>query len=155
MRPYKIIFISLIYFIVMNPLSVKAQVPPPYEIQKAITMEEARQFVDEYSTRFMKLELDPFMDLFSKRAVENRMLPYADIRRAYQKTIAGSRSIMYQLKIYTIQTSLQSALVRGRYEIVQAFKKGGETAFKGDIQWDLIRENGVLKIREVDYGRNR
>jgi len=155
MRPYKIIFISLIYFIVMNPLSVKAQVPPPYEIQKAITMEEARQFIDEYSARFMKLELDPFMDLFSKRAVENRMLPYADIRRAYQKTIAGSRSIMYQLKIYTIQTSLQSALVRGRYEIVQAFKKGGETAFKGDIQWDLIRENGVLKIREVDYGRDR
>jgi hypothetical protein len=155
MRPYKIIFISLIYFIVMNPLSVKAQVPPPYEIQKAITMEEARQFIDEYSARFMKLELDPFMDLFTKRAVENRMLPYADIRRAYQKTIAGSRSIMYQLKIYTIQTSLQSALVRGRYEIVQAFKKGGETAFKGDIQWDLIRENGVLKIREVDYGRDR
>ena len=155
MRPYKIIFISLIYFIVMNPLSVKAQVPPPYEIQKAITMEEARQFIDEYSARFMKLELDPFMDLFSKRAVENRMLPYADIRRAYQKTIAGSRSIMYQLKIYTIQTSLQSALVRGRYEIVQAFKKGGETAFRGDIQWDLIWENGVLKIREVDYGRDR
>ena len=155
MRPYKIIFISLIYFLVMNPLSVKAQVPPPYEIQKAITMEEARQFIDEYSARFMKLELDPFMDLFSKRAVENRMLPYADIRRAYQKTIAGSRSIMYQLKIYTIQTSLQSALVRGRYEIVQAFKRGGDTAFKGDIQWDLIRENGVLKIREVDYGRDR
>ena len=155
MKPYTIVFISLIYFIVMNPLSVKAQVPPPYEIQKAITMEEARQFIDEYSARFMKLELDPFMDLFSKRAVENRMLPYADIRRAYQKTIAGSRSIMYQLKIYTIQTSLQSALVRGRYEIVQAFKKGGETAFRGDIQWDLIRENGVLKIREVDYGRDR
>ena len=155
MKPYKIIFISLIYFLVMNPLSVKAQVPPPYEIQKAITMEEARQFIDEYSARFMKLELDPFMDLFSKRAVENRMLPYADIRRAYQKTIAGSRSIMYQLKIYTIQTSLQSALVRGRYEIVQTFNRGGETAFKGDIQWDLIRENGVLKIREVDYGRDR
>ena len=155
MKPYKIVFISLIYFLVMNPLSVKAQVPPLYEIQKAITMEEARQFVDEYSARFIKLELDPFMDLFSKRAVENRMLPYADIRRAYQKTIAGSRSIMYQLKIYTIQTSLQSALVRGRYEIVQAFKKGGETAFRGDIQWDLIWENGVLKIREVDYGRDR
>ena len=154
MRPYKIIFISLIYFMVMSPLSIKAQVPPPYEIQKAITMEEARQFVDEYSARFIKLELDPFMELFSMKAVENRMLPYADIRRAYQKTIAGSRSIMYQLKIYTIQTSLQSALVRGHYEIVQAFKKGREVAFKGDIQWDLIRENGVLKIREIDYGRD-
>jgi hypothetical protein len=155
MKPYKIIFISLVYLMVMNPSSVKAQVPPPYEIQKAITMEEARQFMDEYRARFMKLELDPFMDLFSKRAVENRMLPYADIRRDYRRTIAGSRSILYQLKIYTIQTFPENALVRGRYEIVQAFKKGGETAFKGDIQWDLIRENGVLKIRGVDYGRDR
>ena len=155
MRLYKIIFIFLIYFILMNPLSVKAQVPPSYEMQKAITMEEARQFINEYSARFMKLELDPFMGLFSKKAVENRMLPYADIRRAYQKTIAGSRSIMYNFKIYTIQTYLRSSLVRGHYEIVQAFKKGGETAFKGDIQWDLIRENGVLKIREINYGRNR
>ena len=155
MRLYKIIFIFLIYFILMNPLSVKAQVPPSYEMQKAITMEEARQFINEYGARFMKLELDPFMGLFSKKAVENRMLPYADIRRAYQKTIAGSRSIMYNFKIYTIQTYLRSALVRGHYEIVQAFKKGGETAFKGDIQWDLIRENGVLKIREINYGRNR
>jgi hypothetical protein len=155
MRPYKIIYIFLIYFILMNPLSVRAQVPPPYEIQKAITMEEARQFINEYSARFMKLELDPFMGLFSKKAVENRMLPYADIRRAYQKTIAGSRSIMYNFRIYTIQTYLQSALVRGHYEIVQTFKGRGGTAFKGDIQWDLIRENGVLRIREINYGRDR
>ncbi len=155
MRLHKIIFIFLIYFILVNPLSVKAQVPPSYEIQKAITMEEARQFINEYSARFMKLELDPFMGLFSKKAVENRMLPYADIQRAYKKTIAGSHSIMYSFKIYTIQTYLRSALVRGHYEIVQTFKGGGETAFKGEIQWDLIRENGVLRIREINYGRDR
>jgi len=155
MRLHKIIFIFLIYFILVNSLSVKAQVPPSYEIQKAITMEEARQFINEYSARFMKLELDPFMGLFSKKAVENRMLPYADIQRAYKKTIAGSHSIMYSFKIYTIQTYLRSALVRGHYEIVQTFKGGGETAFKGEIQWDLIRENGVLRIREINYGRDR
>jgi hypothetical protein len=103
----------------------------------------------------MKLELDPFMGLFSKKAVENRMLPYAEIRRAYQKTIVGSCSIMYRFKIYTVQTYLQSALVRGHYEIVQTFKKGGEATFQGDIQWDLIRENGALKIREITYGRDR
>jgi hypothetical protein len=155
MRLNKIIFIFLVYFMLMNPLSLNAQVPPSYEIQKAITTEEARQFIDEYVARFMKLELDPFMELFSKKAAENRMLPYADIRRAYQKTIAGSRSIMYNSKIYTIQTNLQNALVRGRYEIVQTFKKGGEATLKGDIQWDLIREEGVLKIKGVDYGRDR
>jgi len=155
MKLHKIILVIFVSFISIYPLCTGAQVPPPPEIPRAVTMEEARQFIDEYSTRFMKLELDPFMGLFSKKAVENRMLPYADIRRACQKTIAGSRSIMYNFRIYDIQTSLQNALVRGRYEMVQTFKIGGETAFKGDIQWDLIRENGVLKIREINYGRAR
>jgi hypothetical protein len=27
--------------------------------------------------------------------------------------------------------------------------------FQGNIQWDLVREDGSLKIREIDYGRNR
>lgn len=155
MKLYKIILVFFVSFISIYPLCTGAQVPPPPEIPNDVTMEEARQFIGEYTARFMKLDLDPFMELFSKKAVENRVLPYADIRRAYQKTIAGSRSIMYHFKIYTIQTSLQSALVRGRYEIVQTFRKGGEATLNGDIQWDLTREDGVLKIREVNYGRER
>lgn len=154
MRVDKIIFIFLISFILIYPFPVKAQVPPSREIQKAQAAEEARQFIREYTARFMKLELDPFMELFSKRAVENRMLPYADIREAYRKTIEGSRSIEYSLDIDSIQTYTQSANVTGRYKIVQGFKKGGKTVFGGDIQWDLIRENGSLKIREVNYGRS-
>ena len=153
MKLHKIIFVFFVSFISIYPLCAKAQVPPPFEIPKAVTLEEARQLIGEYTARFMKLDLDPFMELFSKKAVENRVLPYADIREAYRKTIAGSRSIMYNFRIYTIQTYLQSALVRGHYEIVQTFKGGGGTAFKGDIQWDLIRENGVLRIREINYGR--
>jgi hypothetical protein len=70
-----------------------------------------------------------------------------------QMTIAGSRSIAYTLDIYSIQTFPESAFVTGRYQIVQAFKKRGRTVLKGDIQWNLIRENGSLKIREIDYGR--
>jgi hypothetical protein len=116
-------------------------------------MEEARQFINEYVARFMKLDLDPFMELFSEKAVENRMLPYADIREAYRMTIAGSRSIVYTVDIYSIQTYLQSAFVTGRYQIIQGFKKRGKTTLKGDIQWNLIRENGSLKIREIDYGK--
>ncbi|MGZ6203064.1 MAG: hypothetical protein ACXWM6_16280 [Thermodesulfobacteriota bacterium] len=155
MRVHKIIFILLIYFVLMNPPSVRAQVPPSYGIQKAATMEEARQFINEYTARFMKLDLDPFMELFSKKAVENRMLPYADIREAYRKTIEGSRSIEYLLDIDSIQTYDRSALVTGRYKIIQGFKKGGKTVLSGRIKWDLIREDGSLKIREVDYGRSQ
>jgi hypothetical protein len=118
-------------------------------------MEEARQFIHEYTARFMKLDLDPFMELFSKKAVENRMLPYADIREAYRKTIEGSHSIAYNLDIDSIQTYARSVLVTGRYKIIQVFKKGGETVLSGDIRLDLIREDGSLKIREVNYGRRQ
>ena len=153
MKFHKIIFVFLVSFILICPLCAGAQVLPPPEIQKAVTMEEARQFINEYVARFMKLDLDPFMELFSEKAVENRMLPYADIREAYRMTIAGSRSIVYTVDIYSIQTYLQSAFVTGRYQIIQGFKKRGKTTLKGDIQWNLIRENGSLKIREIDYGK--
>ncbi len=155
MKLEKIIFIFFITLLSIYPFSTKAQVPPSQEIQKAQAAKEAHQFVQEYTARFMKLELDPFMELFSERAVENRMLPYADIREAYRKTIEGSHSIAYHLDIDSIQTYSHSAQVVGRYKIVQTFKKGGKTVFGGDIQWDLIRENGSLKIREVNYGRSR
>jgi len=155
MSLHKIILICLISFILILPFSGKAQVPPSREIQKAEIMEEARQFIQEYTARFMKLDLDPFMELFSKTAVENRMLPYADIREAYQKTIEGSRSIVYNLDIDSIQPYTRNVLVMGRYHITQAFKRGGKAVLSGDIQWDLIREDGSFKIREVNYGRRQ
>jgi len=155
MRLHKIIFIFFVSFILIHPFSVKAQVPPSREIRRAETMEEARQFIHEYTTRFMRLDLDPFMELFSKRAVENRMLPYDDIREAYRKTIEGSRSIVYSLDIDSIQMDARNVFVTGRYQITQAFRKGGKAVLKGDIQWDLIREDGSLKIREVNYGRSQ
>jgi hypothetical protein len=154
MRFQKIIFVFFVSLISICPLCAGAQVLPPPEIPKAVTMEDARQLINEYAARFMKLDLDPYMGLFSEKAVENRTLPYADIREAYRLTIAGSRSIVYTLDIYSIQTYTQSAFVTGRYKIIQAFKKGGTAVFKGDIQWDLIQENGSLKIRGVDYGRD-
>ena len=155
MKLPRIISIFFISFILMVPFSVRAQVPPSREMQRAEAMEEVRQFLREYTTRFMNLKLDPFMELFSKKAVENRMLPYPDIREAYRKTIEGSRSIVYNLRIDSIQTHPRSAFATGRYQIIQAFKMGGKAVFSGDIQWDLIRENGSLKIREVNYGRSR
>ena len=50
------------------------------------------------------------------------MLPYADIREAYQKTFANSNSIVYHLEIYSIQTYQKSAFVSGRYELIQSIK---------------------------------
>ena len=127
----------LLFLIITMPLSIGAQAPSLTESPPAVKVEEVRQFIDEYKGRFVKMEVDAFMALFSRDATENRMLPYADIQEAYRRTIAHSKSIIYNLKIYSI-------------------KKGGrERAFQGDIQWEIFRENGSLKIREINYGRDR
>ncbi len=155
MRLHKVIFVFFLSFISVYPLFAKAQVPQALEVSKVVTREEVRQFIDDYVTQFMKLDLDPFMGFFSKTGVENRMLPYEDIREAYRKTIVGSLSIVYNVEIYSIQTYTRSAYVTGRYEIIQNPKIGRKIVFGGSIQWYLVRENGSLKIREVNYGRNR
>ncbi|MBM4277983.1 MAG: nuclear transport factor 2 family protein [Deltaproteobacteria bacterium] len=148
MKTIPLIFVLFLIFTV-SP-STEAQIPSP-----SVTEEEVRQFMDQYRERFMKMDLDAYMALFLKDAVENRALPYADIREAYQRTIARSRSIVYQLKIHAVQTYARSAFVSGRYRIIQVFKKDGrEKVYKGNIQYDLVRENSSLKIREINYGRD-
>jgi hypothetical protein len=156
MRPKTIFLGLLISLISISPLSTEAQVPAPSEIPKAVTVEEVEQFIHQYKARFVKMDLDPFIELFSREAVENRMIPYSDIREAYRSTIAYNQSILYHLKIYSIQAYTQRAFVRGRYEITQTIRKGGKKrAFRGDIQWDIVHEDGSLKVREVNYGRDR
>jgi hypothetical protein len=103
----------------------------------------------------MKMDIDAYMDLFSKQAVENRMHPYADIRDAYENVVARTYSIDYKLDIDSVQTYTGGALVSGRYQIqvVQSGKKGAKKrVFHGDIQYGLVQENGSLKIKELNYG---
>jgi hypothetical protein len=150
-----IAFVTFLFLISIFPLSAKAQAPVSPEIPQAVTEEEVNRFFDEYTARYMRMDLDAFMDLFSQEAVENRMHPYADIREGYRKAFAKSNSIVYNLEIYSIQTYQESASVKGRYELIQSLK-GSKTkgVFQGDIQWGLIRENGSLKIKEINYGRD-
>jgi hypothetical protein len=152
----KTITIIFLFLVLLFPLSAKAQAPVPPKIDQPVTEEEVNRFFDEYKARFMKMDIDAFMELFSNEAVENRTVPYADIREAYQKTFANSKSIIYDLEIYSIQTYQKSAFIRGRYELIQSIKGSKKKKlFRGDIQWDLIRENGSLKIKEINYGKDR
>jgi hypothetical protein len=150
--------ISLIFLIALFlgwPPSLRAQVPPPFETPPVVTETEARRFIDEYVAQYIKMDIDAFMTFFSKRAIENRMLTYADIREIYRKTFENSESLQYDLEIYTMQTYKESTAVRGRYEVTQNFKRSPfKKVYKGNIQWELIREDGVLKIKEINYGRD-
>jgi len=151
-----IALVIFLFLISLFPISTRAQTPVSPEIPQAVTEEEVNRFFDEYTARYMSKDLDAFMNLFSQEAVENRMRPYADIREGYQKTFANSDSIVYNLEIYSIQTYQKSAFVRGRYELIQSFRGSKKKGiFEGDIQWELIREDGSLKIKEINYGRDR
>jgi len=139
----------------MCPLYLRAQVPPLFETPPVITEMEAREFLDEYVTQYMKMDINAFMAFFSNDAIENRMLKYADIREIYRGTFDNSDFLHYSLEIYSVQTYAQSTTVTGRYEVTQSIKgKTFKKVYIGNIQWDLIRENGSLKIRELNYGRD-
>jgi hypothetical protein len=141
--------------VLLYPLSAGAQVPPSFETPPAMTEVEARRFLDEYMTQYMKMDIDAFMVFFSKDAIENRMLTYPDIRETYRGTFENSDSLLYRLEIFSIQISKESAKVTGRYEVTQTLKGSSvNKVFKGNIQWNLISENGVLKITEINYGRD-
>ena len=146
----KTVWMFLFLMIAMS-LSIGAQASS----LAAVKDEEVRQFIDEYKDRFVKMEIDDFMALFLRDATENRMLPYTDIEEAYRRTVSISQSISYRVEIYSIQTYSQSAFLSGRYEIIQTFKGiWRKRAFRGDIQWVLVRKNGSLRIREINYGGN-
>ena len=152
MKTMTMIFMLLV---LLFPLSAKAQSPIPPTIGQPVTEEEVRRFMDEYKARMMRMDIDAFMDLFSKEAIENRMIFYDDIRQAYGKAFANSNAIEYRLEIYSVQADQESALVRGRYDLLQSIKgRRRNVAYQGDIQWNLIRENGSLKIKELNYGRD-
>lgn len=145
----------LLILVSFFPLSTGAQVSVPSATPQAVTEEEVHKFMNEYKACYMKMDLDAFMALFSKEAVENRMIPYADIRNAYGKTFANSNSIQYNLEIHNIQTYQKDAFVSGRYELIQFLReKNKKKVFRGNIQWTLVRENGALRIKEINYARD-
>lgn len=151
----KISFIFLIALFLGGSPSLWAQVPPPFETPPVIMETEARRFIDEYVDQYIKMDIDAFMILFSKGAIENRMLTYADIRELYRMTFDNSESLKYDLEVSTIQIYKDGAAVMGRYEVIQALKGSPyKKVYKGNIQWELIREDGVLKIKEINYGRD-
>ena len=105
MRQKKIVVIVLMVAISMFPAVLKAQTasaPAAPTIPEA----EVRDVVNKYIDRFKAMDIDLFMELFSKEAVENRMVPYSDIRKSYEKTFAMTNQFLYYLNFLVIQTRL-------------------------------------------------
>jgi hypothetical protein len=142
--------------VILTLLSITPLFAQVQHVPQAVTEEEVRVFLNEYTDVYMKMDLDRFINLFSKDAVENRMYAYDDIYQGYKKQFRVSKTLKYQLFIFSINAYARSAYVSGRYIMNQTLKGWGRSkVYKGDIQFGLVRENGSLKIREINYGISR
>jgi hypothetical protein len=156
MRSRQVILISVFMVSLWAPLSFGADLGRSPKTPDAISEEEVRQFIDTYVDRYKAMDIDLFMELFSRKVLENRVLPHPDIRATYQRMFAGSNQFLYYPMIYSVQTQTQSAFVTGHYKMIQTLKRDNRMRiFHGNIQWDLMKEDGTLKIKELNYGRTR
>ena len=152
MRFGKTAWICLLVLMLVIPVAARAQTQAAVA-PEVIPEGEIRQAIEQYVDRFKAMDLDLFMNVFSKQAIENRMLPYADMREAYDRIFKNTNQILYFLNILGIQSYTNSAFVNGYYEITQTTKPDNEfKIYKGNIQWELAREEGRLKILRLNHG---
>ena len=150
----KIFVIVLMVAIPMFPAVLKAQTASA-PAAPTISETEVREFVNKYVDRFKARDIDLFMELFSKEAIENRMVPYPDIRKSYEKTFAMTEQFLYYVNLLVVQTQTKSAFASGRYRISQTLAGGDDTKMlRGGIQWELVREGDALKILRLNFGKD-
>lgn len=111
---------------------------------------EANLFMEQYISAYEAGDIDKFMSLYSKSAVENNNLRYDDIRRAYQKSFQGTR-YRYVLSDIRLRKDDNQIILTGGYSIKRS---DGSALSQGSISWTLIKENGVLKIIKAEYNRS-
>jgi hypothetical protein len=146
--------ILCLFLLVMAVLSGMTLPSAIADVSSLPSEDEVRKLFDGYTARYVEKDIEGFMAFFSREAIENRMIPYADIYDLYNRTFANSQFLRYQLKLHSIQPLGPWVLVSGRYDVVQDVKtKHAMKSFSGEIQWYLTRENGVLKIIAINYGR--
>lgn len=116
------------------------------------TEEEVTQFIAEYVERYNQKEIDGFLSLFSPKAIQNQKDGFKEIRRIYSDYFNKSWKLRYHLEDIKIKINQNSVETKGRYKLVQKGKRSRkEKVWRGDIHWVLVRENGALKIRYLDY----
>jgi ketosteroid isomerase-like protein len=126
-----------------------AQFKPPPLIA---TEEDVRKFFADYIKRYSQKDLDGFLSLFSPRAIQNRQDGLERIRKIYANFFNQSQEIDYRMNDIKTEIYQNGVEVKARYELLQVLKKGGgKKAWRGDIRWVLVKEDGALKILSLDY----
>ncbi|MBP1712118.1 MAG: Chaperone protein dnaJ [Deltaproteobacteria bacterium] len=120
--------------------------PPPIARE-----EEVMEFLTRYANQYVGRNLEGFLSLFSPQAVQNQRFDYKAIKNMYAKFFEESQRLKYRIKPETIDLSPSEAKVRGTYQIEQETKGGQLKEWKGNIQWTLVKEQGTLKVRVIQY----
>jgi hypothetical protein len=134
------------------PVMVKAQTVASAPLMPVIPEADVREVINKYIEQFKAMNYDGLIALFSKEAVENRMLPYNDLAAMYYKMFGETHQLTYDVTIDTIETYTNSAFAAGRYQLNQTLKNDGMRFYRGKIQWVLVPEDGSLKIVRLNYG---
>jgi len=132
-----------------NELNHLSQLTPSSLIA---TEEEVKHFFTLYRQRYNRKDIDALLSLFSPRAVQNGRDGFDEIKKIYSHFFDQSKELRYHTEDTRIEIFQNAVQVRARYEIDQTGKKkGGKKVWRGVIRWILIRENGDLKIRFLDF----
>jgi hypothetical protein len=124
-----------------------------YVKQADITREEVEEFMQRYSSTFVRGDLKAFMALFSRSVVENNKLHYNEVRDAYRETFAAKIN-SYHVNNMMITVTGQNAVVSGTYDLNRyAPAEDRWVRYSGKIQWKIAKENNELKIIASTYDK--
>jgi hypothetical protein len=153
MKRARVTAVLLAFCFILSPVIVGAQMVASAPLMPVIPEADVQDLINKYIDRFKVMDHEKFMSLFSKEAVENRMLPYKDMSDAYWKLFKETSQFLYHVKIDAIHTFTKSAYASGQYQIIQTLNESKEMKiFKGKIQWAFVLEDGSLKIYRLNYG---
>ncbi len=132
---------------------VKQQQAPVQQKTEQITRDEVEEFMQRYVAAYTKNDLNGFLSLFSRSAVENNTLNYNEIRNAYKETFSEKIN-HYRITNMDIRTDGQTATVSGVYNINRYISADDRwVRYSGKIAWKLTRENAQLRIISTNYDK--
>jgi len=133
------------------PIPPKPVLPPPF-----VREEEVNRFFSNYIDRYHQKDIDGFLSLFSRKAIQNRKDGFEEIQKIYTAFFDQSRELRYHLEEMRMEIYQESVEVRARYRVDQILKKRGEEKrWQGPLRSVLIKEDGALKIIALDYQHDR
>lgn len=122
-------------------------------VQPAIVIpDDVNLFIGQYISAYESGDIDRFMSLYSRAAIENGILYYADIRRAYEKNFQRGRFI-YTLTNQQMQRADDRVALSGSYTIKTMRGDTVISITRGHVRWTLVKDEGRLKIIRIDYDK--